>query len=194
MIDRLRPKPDARLEFLRGFLREPQRVASVIPSSRFVERRLVSLAGIRKAETVVELGPGTGGTTRAILQSLSASATLLAVEIDPHFVSVLQRSLDPRLVVHHGSAANLLEILKHHGLRSPQAVISGIPFSTMSAELGRRVVEQIETALSPGGFFVAYQIRDRIAVLGRPVFDEVEVWREVRNLPPTRIFRFQKLA
>lgn len=194
MIGHLLPRPDARFEFLRGFLRKPQRVGSVIPSSRFVERRLVALAGIRGAQTVVELGPGTGGTTRAILQSLPRSATLLAVEIDPHFVSVLQQSLDPRLLVHQGSAADLLSILDQYGLGSPQAVISGIPFSTMSADLGRHIVGQIETALAPGGYFVAYQVRDRIAALGRPVFDAVEVWREFRNLPPTRIFRFQKLA
>jgi phospholipid N-methyltransferase len=194
MLNRLRPKPDARIDFLRGFLREPQQVGSVIPSSRFLERRLVSLAGIRGARTVVELGPGTGGTTRAVLQQLHHSARLLTIEIDPHFVSVLQRSSDPRLLVHHGSAANLLEILDRYRLGLPQAVLSGIPFSTMSSSLGRRIVEQIYAALCPGGYFVAYQVRDRIAALGRPVFGAVEVLREFRNIPPVRIFRFQKAA
>jgi phosphatidylethanolamine/phosphatidyl-N-methylethanolamine N-methyltransferase len=192
MFDHPPSRPDARIEFLRGFLREPQQVGSIIPSSRFLEKRVVSLAGVSQAQTVVELGPGTGGTTRAILKSLPRSASLLAIEIDPRFVSLLRRNSDPRLLVHNGSAADLLETLDHYYLQPPQAVISGIPFSTMGPELGRRVVEQIATALSPGGYFVAYQIRDHVAGLGRSVFGGVEVWREVRNIPPARIFRFQK--
>ena len=194
MLNRLRPKPDARIDFLRGFLREPQQVGSVIPSSRFLERRLVSLSGIRGARTVVELGPGTGGTTRAVLQQLRHSGKLLSIEIDPQFVSVLRRNTDRRLLVHHGSAADLLEILDHYHLGAPEAVISGIPFSTMSSSLGRRIVEQIHAALCPGGYFVAYQVRDRIAALGRPIFGAVEVLREFRNIPPVRIFRFRKTA
>ncbi len=191
-MDNLDFKPAARLEFLRGFLREPQQVGSIIPSSRFLERRVVTLAGVATARVVVELGPGTGGTTAAILQSLPRSSTLLAIEIDPKFVALLRRNSDPRLVVHQGSATDLLGILDQYELDSAQAVISGIPFSTMSSEVGRRVIEQIEQSLSPGGFFVAYQIRDRVASLGRPVFDVVESWREVRNFPPARIFRFHK--
>ena len=53
--------------FFRGFLRQPALIGSVIPSSRFLERRIVEAYGIAHSRMVVELGPGTGGTTRAIL-------------------------------------------------------------------------------------------------------------------------------
>ena len=42
-LSRLRPQPDARLHFLRGFLKEPQKVGSIIPSSRFMEKRIVKV-------------------------------------------------------------------------------------------------------------------------------------------------------
>ena len=62
-IDKLRPQPDDRLAFFQGFLKKPGQVGSIIPSSRFLERRIVRAAGIERARLVVELGPGTGGTT-----------------------------------------------------------------------------------------------------------------------------------
>ncbi|HEU4430927.1 MAG TPA: methyltransferase, partial [Myxococcota bacterium] len=96
-IERFQKRPkrnllrDEHLPFLQGFLRRPQQVASVMPSSRFLERRLVSLAGVRSAQLVVELGPGTGGTTRALLAALPAGARLLCIELDADFAALLRR-------------------------------------------------------------------------------------------------------
>ena len=56
--------------FMQQFLKHPHQVASIIPSSRFLERRIIEMAEIRSARTVVELGAGTGGTTRAVLGAL----------------------------------------------------------------------------------------------------------------------------
>ncbi len=75
-FEALRPQQDDRLAFLKGFLREPKGVGSVIPSSRFLERKMVRMAGVAQAESVIELGPGTGGTTRAILAAMPETATL----------------------------------------------------------------------------------------------------------------------
>jgi phospholipid N-methyltransferase len=182
----------ARLAFFKGFLREPQRVGSVIPSSRYLERRVVSLAGVRNARTVVELGPGTGGITGEVLRQLPRSATLIAIELDPRFVSILKRNSDQRLLVHHGNAGDLREILDQYGLPSPQAVISGIPFSFMQHDLSSRIVQAIHTVLSVGGRFVTYQLRNRVTELGCPLFGPAEVVREFRNIPPLRIYRWQK--
>ncbi len=191
-LSRLRPQPDARLHFLRGFLAEPQKVGSIIPSSRFLERRLVSLAEVSGADPVVELGPGTGGTTRALLRALGPKGSLLAIELNPRFVRVLQRTRDERLRVHQGSAADLCEILARQGLPAPRAVVSGIPFSTMPRALGLRIVRAVHEALAPGGTFVAYQVRDRVGELGRSVFGPPEVAREFLNIPPMLLFRWRK--
>jgi phospholipid N-methyltransferase len=134
--DKLRLQPDERLAFLQGFLRRPQQVGSVIPSSRFLERRLVALADVKHANLVVELGPGTGGTTRALLAALPADARLLCIELDTDFAALLKRESDPRLIVHHGSAEQLAEVLAAYQLDAPDAVISGIPFSTIPPAVG----------------------------------------------------------
>ncbi|MCM2270357.1 MAG: methyltransferase domain-containing protein [Thermoanaerobaculia bacterium] len=193
-MKRPRPSADDHLRFFRGFLRKPQQVGSVIPSSRFLERRLVELAELGDVRTLVELGPGTGGTTRALLAALPADARLLAVELDRDFAARLAELGDPRLVVHRGSAGDLAAILAHHDLPAPDAVVSGIPFSTMERAVGRQIVAQIARLLAPGGRFVAYQVRGRVGELGSEVFGPPEVVHEPLNIPPVRIFRWRRPA
>ena len=188
--DKLRLQPDERLAFLQGFLRRPQQVGSVIPSSRFLERRLVALADVKRARLVVELGPGTGGTTRALLAALPADAKLLCIELDPNFAALLQRESDPRLIVHLGSAEQLAEVLAAYQLSAPDAVISGIPFSTIPPAVGARIIESIRAALAPNGCFVAYQVRGKVAELARPVLGAPDVTLELLNIPPVRVFRW----
>lgn len=188
----VRPKRNDGLVFFQGFLRRPRQIASVVPSSRFLERRVAQLATLSAAETVVELGPGTGGTTRALLAAMSPQASLLSIEINPDFISTLQAIQDDRLTVHHGNAEWLPEILRKYELVSADAVVSGIPFSLLRPEGRRRLVESIWSALRPGGRFVAYQICGRIQAVARPLFGAADVAIEFRNFPPLRIYAWRK--
>jgi phospholipid N-methyltransferase len=183
---------DDRLAFLRAFLRSPRRVGSIVPSSRFLERRLVALSAAGRASTIVELGPGTGGTTRAILRAMSPHARLLCIEIDPQLHGLLRRIKDPRLIAHLGSAEQLPEALSMHGLPAPDVVISGIPFYTMDRTVARRILDGISKVLPHGGCFLAYQLRDRVAQLCRPPLELTRVELELLNVPPMRVFRWQK--
>jgi phospholipid N-methyltransferase len=177
------------LDFLRGFLRNPAQVGSVVPSSPQLEMRLVRSARVREARTVVELGPGTGGTTRAILAAMSAEAVLLGIELDADFASALQRSIpDPRLILEQGSAEHLEELLHRHGMEAPDAIVSGIPFSTMPQEVSRRIAACIAKVLRPGGRFVAYQVRAHVADFISPHLGPPEKKWEMINVPPVRVF------
>lgn len=186
----VRANRDSKLAFFQGFLRRPQTVGSIIPSSRFLEERILKYARIGKNDLVVELGPGTGGTTRALLNELGPEGRLLSIEVDAEFVEMLKEIDDPRLIPHHGSAENISEILRSYGLGAPDIVISGIPFSTMPDALGRRIVEEIHDVLPQGKSFVAYQFRDRVATLSTPVFGKPEVSLELINIPPMRVYRW----
>jgi phospholipid N-methyltransferase len=192
MPAKTRLQPDHRLAFLQGFLKSPKQVGSIIPSSRFLERRVVRAAEIANASLVVELGPGTGGTTRALLRAMSPKARLLAIEIDPRFVELLARTQDPRLIVHEGSASAIEAALADHALPAPDVIISGIPFSTMTRSVGEQILRSVYDALEPGGLFVAYQVRDRVESLGRSVFGRAQVQTEILNMPPMRVYRWEK--
>ena len=191
-LQRLRLQPDRRLAFLQGFLKNPHIVGSVIPSSRFLERRLTEGAGIERANLVVELGPGTGGTTRAIMRALPKNSKLLAIEIDPRFASLLRSEADPRLIVYRGCAENLSKALTSNNLPQPDVIVSGIPFSTMPLALGKRIINAVWSCLAPGGRFIAYQFRDKVAILGRELLGDPHVEVEFLNVPPMRFYRWDK--
>jgi phospholipid N-methyltransferase len=181
------------LAFLRGFLARPLEVASVVPSSVFLEERVVRAAGLANAHCVVELGPGTGGTTRALLRALAPHARLLAIELNPAFCARLRRRIDDaRLTVQAGSAETLAEHLAHRGLPAPDAIISGIPFSTLPSDSAQRIAAAIHACLAPGGRFVAYQLRAHVASYAPPYLGEPTVEWEWRNVPPMRVFRWVK--
>lgn len=180
-------------EFLRGFARNPSQVGSVVPSSRYLEQRLVREARIEDARTVVELGPGTGGTTAAFLQAMKPAARLLAIELDREFYQYLCSSLDdPRLILELGSADRLADFLAAHRLPAADAIVSGIPFSTMPAEASERIAAAIAQVLRPGGRFVAYQVRAHVADFVSPYLGHPDKQWEVVNVPPLRVFTWVK--
>jgi phospholipid N-methyltransferase len=184
-----------RLAFMRGFLANPKQVSSVMPSSRFLEQRLVRAADLARVRTAVELGPGTGGTTRALLRGLPSDARLLAIELSPEFrTRLLERIVDPRLLLPVGSAEQLAELLQASRLPPPQVVVSGIPFSTLPEVAARRIAATVGACLAPGGRFVAYQVRGNVADYMAPHLGAPSVEWEWINMPPLRMFRWTKPA
>lgn len=178
--------------FLQAFFKSPRVIASVVPSSSFLERRVVRAADVGSARAVVELGAGTGGITRSLLAAMGQEGRLIAIERTEAFVEGLGRIGDARLDIVHGCASTLGEQLEQRGLDTADAVVSGIPFSTLPKALAARIVEAIDAALAPGGRFVAYQFTDRVAAYTRPVMGKPAVKLEVRNVPPVRVFTWRK--
>jgi phospholipid N-methyltransferase len=189
-IKPIRQLVNGRLVFFEEFFKHPLQIGSMIPSSRFLERRVVAAADIASANVVVELGPGTGGTTRAILRTMPRHAKLLCIEINPHFHALVSRIQDDRLIAHLGSACELKEIISEYDLDAPNAIVSGIPFATMSRSAGSQILEAVSALLAPSGHFVAYQVSKRVATLSEPFLGSGRTTTELLNIPPMRIFQW----
>ena len=186
-------QPNRPIEFFKGFLRNPKEVGSIIPSSRFLTRRVLACGRVHEARVIVELGPGTGVFTREILRRMPRDAVLVAVEINRDFVSVLRRTIvDRRLLMYEGSAADLVKALAEAGEEQADLVVSGVPFSTMERGAGRRTLEAAKRVLSRRGRFVAYQFRSHVRRFAEPVFGPAETHSGFWNLPPMRIYVFKR--
>jgi phospholipid N-methyltransferase len=116
----------------------------------------------------------------------------LSIEINQRFCDLLERIEDTRLIAHCGSAHELQEALALYDLPAPEVVISGIPFSTINRTMGRRILETISSVLTPGGRFVAYQLSRQVESLSRPFFGSAQVALEMLNIPPLRLYRWEK--
>ena len=192
-VERLPAPSGDQAAFLRGFLRHPGQVGSVIPSSARLEQRLVRCAHPADAAVVLELGPGTGGTTRALLAAMRADARLLAIELDPAFNAHLSRNIrDPRFSAHLGSAEEIEQTLAAYRLPAPEVIVSGIPFSIMPAEVGDRIAAAIARVLARGGRFVAYQVRAHVTGYASPYLGTPQRQWEWINIPPVCVFTWTK--
>ncbi len=187
------PQPSRPIEFLKGFLRNPREVGSIVPSSRFLTRRVLNCGRVAQARVIIELGPGTGVFTREILGRMPADGKLVVVEISPDFVSVLRREFsDPRLTIYEGSSTDLEKALAEAGEERADLVVSGVPFSTMERGAGRRTLEAAKRVFSERGRFVAYQFRSHVRRFAEPVFGPAETHSGFWNIPPMRIYVWKR--
>ncbi|MEH6389465.1 MAG: hypothetical protein V7772_16535 [Pseudomonas profundi] len=170
-------------------------MGSVIPSSRFLEQRIVDASRLSTAKRVVELGPSTGGTTRTFLQHLAQDAQLLSIELSPYFHELLGEIADPRFTNHLGRAEDLAAILALHDMGKPDVIISGIPFSKMPKAVATRVAQAVKDSLAENGRFIAYQFRRDVAWVTDPIMGApASCTLELRNIPPMRVYSWFKTA
>jgi phospholipid N-methyltransferase len=181
--------------FARNFVKHPKMLGSIIPSSRFLINEVLARVDFEKARVLVEYGPGVGTFTREILRRMGPDARLVAIEMNREFAAFLRRELnDPRLIVVHGSAADVQRILREHGLDSADYIISGIPFSTMPREVRESVLRASRDALAKGGAFLVYQFSSRVRPELERVFGSVSRRFEPLNILPAQLFFCERKA
>ncbi|KAA1261492.1 hypothetical protein LF1_40420 [Rubripirellula obstinata] len=178
---------------VKAFLRQPGQVATVAPSSSHLINAIACRDCVRQASTVVELGPGAGGTTDGLLSNMRLDSTLLAIEKTQAFDESLGQILDPRLRVEYADAMRLLDFLQEHNLGLVDVVVSGIPFSSMPRLIAKRITQSIHKALHPGGTFIAYQLHDDVERYTRPLFGPSKTDRVLWNLPPLTVYSWTKI-
>jgi phospholipid N-methyltransferase len=184
-----RRSPSPRWQFLRGFLKNPVMVGSIIPSSRILIERMLSPVDWANTRLFVEYGPGVGTFTRPVLEQLSPDATLVTIDTNPDFTRYLKESIDdPRLQAVTASAADVEKVLADRGLGSADYVLSGLPFSTLPPGVGEDIAEATANVIRPGGAFLVYQFSPKVRDFIKPHFDPIERGFEWINVPPATLF------
>lgn len=178
------------LVFLSRFLSAPARVGSLVPSSSALVRQMLHRVPWPEVRQVAELGAGTGRITREILRRAGGDAVLTAFEKDPVLHGWLRERF-PGLHI-HGEAQGLLTALAGDGVKSVDAVVSGLPFTLFSARMQELILGQVHTALRPGGVFVAFQYSPMLLRRLRCRFRHVQVDFVPWNLPPAFVYTCRK--
>lgn len=174
---------------VREFLRRPNLVGSAFPASRYLVEALLEPVDWTEARVVIEYGPGTGPLSRAILARMTHDSRLVAIDVSRRFTRHLRRTIDdPRLLAVTAPASTADIILENHGLGSADLIITGVPFSTMSAEEGARTLDTSARILQRQGTILAYQMRSTIAPLLAERFADVQTSYVWRNIPPCHLY------
>jgi phosphatidylethanolamine/phosphatidyl-N-methylethanolamine N-methyltransferase len=182
------------MRFLRSFLADPLRVASPIPSGRRLARTIAAQVDPRPGGIVLELGPGTGPVTQAILESGVAPRDLVAIESDAEFAAQLREDFaDVRIV--EGDAFEFPVLLRAAGLGTPlRTIVSGVPVLSRSLAVRRRLLGDAIAALRPGSPFVQFSYG---ADPPLPQIDNVEIRRAAivwHNIPPMHVWVYRMAA
>jgi phospholipid N-methyltransferase len=144
------------LLLLGRFMREPRAIGAVAPSSAALAYSMVAGLNLDGNVRVVELGPGTGAFTRAIVPRLGRTASMLAIDREPVFIERLQQHW-PRVQCICESAARLPALVAERGLLPVDHILSGLPFASLPAEVTRAILDGIEQTLRVGGTFTTFQ-------------------------------------
>jgi phosphatidylethanolamine/phosphatidyl-N-methylethanolamine N-methyltransferase len=179
------------------FVRRPWRTGTVVPSSLALAALMVEDMNLAAADTVVELGPGTGVFTRMLSERVKPDALVLAFEIDRALARELQARM-PRVRVVNDSAEHLTQHLRAHGRAAADAILSGLPWVNFSSELQDRLLGAVVGGLRPGGRFATFAYIPaaylptgrRFRALLEARFARVATTRIVyRNFPPAFVYR-----
>ena len=178
-----------RWQFLRGFLKNPVMVGSIIPSSRVLIDKMLEPVDWANTRLFVEYGPGVGTFTRPVLERLGPDAHLVTIDTNADFTRYLREQIDdPRLIPITGSAAEVEKILADRKLGAADYVLSGLPFSTLPPGVGNAIAEATSKVIRPGGAFLVYQFSPKVLDFIKPHFAPIKRGFEWINVPPATLF------
>jgi len=180
--------------FLQEWFANPQRTGAVVPSSRKLAAAMAHWLPSDRNSYVLELGPGTGAVTQALLANGLREDRLVAIERNPKLAQLLRERF-PRAQVITGDAWQLDDLLRrwNNPIENVGAVISSLPLLNFTTEQAEALADKIRAVLDPQGTWVQYSYRihkrrtrgtSRFHLLASKV-----VWL---NLPPARVSVFQK--
>ena len=158
-IRRLEEKKGIRLDdevrFIRSWLEKPLAIGAVTPSGRALARTMAAYIDPSVPGPIIELGPGTGPVTEALVSQGIDPARLVLVEFDPTFCRLL-RARYPTATVVQGDAYGLKRLLASLLQQPAAAVVSGLPLFTKPLRMRLRLLFEAFGLMSPGAPFVQF--------------------------------------
>jgi phosphatidylethanolamine/phosphatidyl-N-methylethanolamine N-methyltransferase len=190
---RLRPEQEAAL-FLSRWLKAPNLIGAVAPSSRGLARAMARQVDPRGDGMIVELGGGTGSITQALLERGVTPKRLVVIECDRTLAAVLRHRF-PGVKVVRGDAAVLGALLAPLGILSVETVVSSLPLLSMPKPARRRIFDEAFALLREHGTFVQFTYGVTSPLAGPELGLTAEVAQRVfLNFPPAAVWRFRRLA
>jgi phosphatidylethanolamine/phosphatidyl-N-methylethanolamine N-methyltransferase len=187
-----KPRLDDEVRFLRTWIEKPLHVGAVMPSGRLLARTMAHYVDANSSGPVVELGPGTGAITSALIERGVDQKRLVLVEYNPGFCALL-RDRYPQAKVVQGDAYTLRDSLRNVLAAPASAVVSGLPLVTKPMQTRLKLIRDAFQALAPGAPFVqfTYSVAPPIpkSLPGVSTEASERIWM---NLPPARVWVYRK--
>jgi phosphatidylethanolamine/phosphatidyl-N-methylethanolamine N-methyltransferase len=178
------------LLFLRRLIAQPTHIGAIAPSGRRLAQAIAAEADPQKPGPVLELGPGTGAVTAALIARGFAPGRIVAIEYDADLAQRVAHRF-PGVRVINGDAFDLARTLGDHAEARFAAVVSSLPLLNFPQAQRDRLMEQVFSRLAPGAPFIQFSYGMNPPV--QPPFGATVTRAALilRNLPPARVWVYR---
>lgn len=180
--------------FIQELITAPRQVGAILPSSNNLAVAMARWLTLEPDAHVLELGPGTGSVTFALMKRGLPEDRLIAIEQSPKMADLL-RDCFPRAKIITGDAFQLDKLLKRHARHVDKIshVFSSLPLLNFEARIADDLARKIRNVLPPQGRLIQYSYhlgskQPKAAKHFRLVASDL-TWL---NLPPARVSVYQK--
>jgi phosphatidylethanolamine/phosphatidyl-N-methylethanolamine N-methyltransferase len=184
---------DDEVRFIRSWIERPLSIGAVTPSSKMLARAMARYVDPHSDGPVVELGPGTGPVTAALVEAGVEPSRLVLVEFNPTFCRIL-RTRYPGATLVQGDAYSMRRLLETLLLQPAAAVVSGLPLVTKPMRQRMRLIRDAFDLMLPGAPFVqfTYSVASPLPrrLSGFTVEASERIWM---NIPPARVWVYRKI-
>lgn len=180
------------LRFLRALIARPKNIGAIFPSSPALSRAIAQQIDPHRPGPVLELGPGTGAVTRAILERGVPPGELTLVEYDPDFARHNAAQFAGVQVI-QGDAFDLGKTLGARVTQPCKAIVSGLPLLNFPVAMRRALVDGALARLAPGAPLIQFSYGRHAPVVPPPGHSVVRAATVWGNIPPARVWVYRRV-
>ena len=176
-----------------NFIKKPREVGAVAPSSKFLTMEIIESIDFKTSKNIIELGPGAGTFTKAILKKANPDARLLCFEVNKKFCRYMAQSIsDKRLAIVNAGAEKIKINLKKFKIKDADCIVSGLPFLSFSIAKKAQILKEVRNSLSDKGKFVLFQYTNGLSKMLESHFSKVNRKFVPLNVPPAFVYLCEK--
>src|ERR1700744_1547056 len=183
---------DAEVRFIRSWIERPLTLGGGTPAGKILARARAGYVDPNSTGPVVELGPGTGPVTEALVEAGVDPARLVLVEFNPSFCRILKARY-PAATFVQGDAYGMRRLLESLLLQPAAAFVSGLPLITKPIKMRLRLLRDAFDLMPPGAPFVqfTYSVASPVPKQfgGFTAEASERIWM---NIPPARVWVYRK--
>ncbi len=178
--------------FIRHWIDKPLSMGAVTPSGKALARTMASYVDPESSGPVIELGPGTGAVTKALVERGIEPARLILVEFNPSFCRLLRTRYRDATVI-QGDAYRIKHLLGGLLKEPAAAVVSGLPLQTKPFKRRTTLIDEAFELMAPGAPFVQFTYA-MVTPIPKRHADVTAQCSELiwQNLPPARVWVYRK--
>ena len=182
-----------KFNFFKEAVKNYKTSGTIMPSSKHLAKKMLTDIDFSKAKVIVELGPGDGAITKAILKKIQPNTILICFEINDAFYNELQKIKHPQLIILKTSAEQITTEINKLGYTKANHIISSLPLTIIPKEVSHTILQESFHALDIDGLFIQYQYSLTYYKKLKHVFGKnIKLSFEPLNFPPAFIYNCVK--